>query len=104
MFTGLRKLPSHFNPDLKISPEFPRGFSFHLQPKFPRGFPPPTIPQSPGIPRGIREILPAWILINFVYKFVYSAPGFYKCDQLLYTFEGGFTHLCNIDGILNWIF
>mgnify|MGYP001795546108 CR=1 FL=1 len=46
MFTGLGKLPSHFNPDLKISPEFPLGFSFHLQPKFrmdslhyhPRGF------------------------------------------------------------------
>ena len=42
MFTGLGKLPSHFNFDLKISPEFPRGFSFHLQPKFPRGFPPQT--------------------------------------------------------------
>ena len=54
MFTGLGKLPSHFNPDLNISPEFPRGFSFHLQPKFPRGFPPPTtaIPgDSPQNPR-----------------------------------------------------
>ena len=31
-----------FQPDLKISPEFPREISFHLQPKFPRWFPPPT--------------------------------------------------------------
>ena len=54
MFTGLGKLSSHFNPNLKISPEFLRGFSFHLQPKFPRGFPPPTtkIPgDSPWKPR-----------------------------------------------------
>ena len=58
MFTGLGKRPSLFNPDLKISPEFPRGFSFHLKPKFPRGFPPPTT-TIPGIPNGIREILPA---------------------------------------------
>ena len=57
-------------------------------------------PQSPRIPHEIREILPAWILINFVYKFGYSAPGFYKFDQ----FEGGFTHLCDMAGILNWIF
>ena len=37
---------SHFNPGLKISLEFPRGFSFRLLPKFPHGFPPPatTIP------------------------------------------------------------
>ena len=42
MFTGLRKLPSRFNPNLKISAEFPRGFFFDLQLKFPRGFPPPT--------------------------------------------------------------
>ena len=47
MFKGLGKLPSHFNRDLKISPEFPRGFSFHLQPKFPCGFPPTTtIPED----------------------------------------------------------
>ena len=54
MFTGLGKLSSHLNPNLKISPEFLRGFSFHLQPKFPRGFPPPTtkIPgDSPENPR-----------------------------------------------------
>ena len=51
----LGKLPSHLNPDLKISPEFPRGFSFHLQPKFPREFPPPT-----ATTRRIPKILSAW--------------------------------------------
>ena len=42
MFTGLGNFPSDFNRNLKISPEFPREFSFHLQPKFTRGFPPST--------------------------------------------------------------
>ena len=63
MFTGLGKLS--FNPDLKISPEFLRGFSFHLQPKFPRGFPPPTtkIPgDSPRNPRDFARWVGGWIV------------------------------------------
>ena len=55
MFTGLGKLLSHFNPNLKIYPEFPRGFSFHLQPKFPRGFPPPTTTISGDSPRNLWD-------------------------------------------------
>ena len=60
MFTGLGKLPSHFNLDLNISPELPRGLSFHLQPKFPSGFPPPTttIPgDSPQNPRDFTRLV-----------------------------------------------
>ena len=71
MFTGLGKLSSRFNPDLKISPEFLRGFSFHLQPKFPRGFPPPTtkIPgDSPQNPRDFaRWELSSKLPIGFGY-------------------------------------
>ena len=66
MFTGLAKLSSHFNPDLKISHEFPCGFSFHLQPKFPRGFPPPTttiLGDSPQNPRDTAR----WVYIQYMY-------------------------------------
>ena len=64
MFTGLRKLPSHFSPYLKISPEFPSGFSFYIQPKFPCGFPPPptTIPKdSPPNPGDFARWV-SWML------------------------------------------
>ena len=47
--------PLILNFDLKISPEFPRGFSFHLQPKFPRGFPPPTTKIPGDSPRNPRD-------------------------------------------------
>ena len=47
--------PLILNFDLKISPEFPRGFSFHLQPKFPRGFPPPTTKIPADSPRNPRD-------------------------------------------------
>ena len=60
MFTGFGKLPSHFNPDLKISPEFPRVLSFHLQAKFPRGFPPQQ-PQSPRNPQDFAR----WAVRDF---------------------------------------
>ena len=58
MFTGLGKLPSHFNPDLKNS------LNFHVDSRFTYN---PNLhvdslhqqPQSPEIPYGIREILPA---------------------------------------------
>ena len=62
MLTSLGKLPSYFNRDLQISPEFPRGFSFHLQPTFLLGSPPQK-PQSLGIPHGICEILHAGLVI-----------------------------------------
>ena len=55
MFSGLGKLPSHFNADLKISPQSPRGFLFHLQPKFPRGYPPPTTKIPGDSPRNLRD-------------------------------------------------
>ena len=41
MFTGLGKTSLSFQQGFENSPEFPSGFSFHLQPKFPHGFPPP---------------------------------------------------------------
>ena len=55
MFTGLGKLPSHYNSDLKISPEFPRGFPFHLQPNYPRGSPPPITTTPRDSPRNLRD-------------------------------------------------
>ena len=63
MFTGYGKLPSHFNYVLNISPEFTRGFSFHLQPKFPRGFPPPTTTIPGDSPRNPRDFA-RWAAAN----------------------------------------
>ena len=53
--------PLILNFDLKISPEFPRGFSFHLQPKFPRGFPPPTTKIPGDSPRNLRDFA-RWVV------------------------------------------
>ena len=55
MFTGLGKLPTHWNRNLKVSPEFPRGSSSHLQPKFPRGFPLPTTTIPGDSPQNLRD-------------------------------------------------
>ena len=44
-----------FQPQFKISPEFPHGLLFHLQPKLPGGFPPPTITIPGGSPRNPRD-------------------------------------------------
>ena len=77
MLTGLGKLPSHFNPNLKISPEFPRGFLFHFQPKFPRGFHPPTTTIPWDTPQNPREFARWDICIHFLYiwcVYVYGAP------------------------------
>ena len=57
MFAGLGNIPSHFNHDLKISPEFLRGFFTYNQ-----NFRMDSLhqhPPSPGIPRRIRKTLPA---------------------------------------------
>ena len=58
MFTGLEKLPSHFNPDLKSSLNFHMNSRFTDNPNF-RLDSLHQQPQSPGIPHKIREILPA---------------------------------------------
>ena len=53
-----------FQPQFENSPEFPHGFSFHLQPKFPHGFSPPTttIPgDSPQNPWDIAR----WVGSNY---------------------------------------
>ena len=47
----------------KNSPQFLRGFSFHLQPRFRRRFPSKYL-SSPGIPRRICVILPAGYLFR----------------------------------------
>ena len=75
MFTGLGELPYHFNRDLKISLEFPSGFSFHSQPKFPCGFPPQ--PQSPGIPTKSAKFCPlgSGIIATGIWQWPYG-PGF----------------------------
>ena len=61
MDAGLRKLPSHFNRDLKFPLNFRVDSRFTYNPNF-RGFLHHQ-PPSPGIPRKIRENLPAGFIV-----------------------------------------